>query len=300
MTAPHELVDEPFFASLKGDWLPARHQAEGIVSGLHRSRQRGTGNVFVEHREYRPGDDIRKLDWRAYARTDRDVIRHHEQEGQLRAHLVLDCSNSMAFGVGGEQKSQYAAMLLATFAYALIARGDAVGCSLFDDKLRHSVPVSSRPSQLMEVFRALEAGTQAKGTTGLLEGLFQTAASLPARGVIVIASDLLDFTDQLLPTLTRLRSRGSDVVVLQTLTQAELELPFREPSRFLGLEGEAALMADPERARLQYREEINRFIQQSHTACSQAGALHELCRTDRRPEVSLSRLLRGQRSGRVR
>jgi len=282
--------------------LTARRAVEGLLSGAHRSPHRGASVVFVEHRDYRAGDDLRLLDWRAFARTDRDVVKRFEQETHLRATLVLDRSGSMAFGGEDEgaarAKDAHAATLLAALAYVLIGQGDAAGVALVDDAVEQAVPPRTRPAHLDTVLRALATPAQKGRPTDLHRALEGVAERAGRRGVIAIASDLLDLTDGALGPVAHLVSRGHDVVVLHVLHPDELELPFEGPARFVGLEGEAPIEADAEAVRRAYRAEIDRFVESCRRQCTAAGARYALARTDDRVEHVLAALLsRGSRRG---
>lgn len=286
-----ELVDTDFFESLQQHWLDARRQAEALVVGIHKSRSHGASTRYAEHRAYQPGDDLRKLDWRAYARTDRDMVRHFEHESQLRAHLLMDCSGSMDFGDGSEHKAHFAASLLATFAYALIQRGDAVGCSLFSRSISDGLPARAQPSQLKAILGLLAQGREASGETQLAPTLSTLLARLPRRSLVIVASDLLDFSAGALDGLHQLHGRGSDIIVLQVVSRDELSLAGHQPAEFEGLENESSVRADPERMRSAYHGALERFLGDCAAACRRAGALYQLCPTDVPPAHSLASVL---------
>ncbi len=279
--------------------LQARRAVDGLLSGIHRSPHRGASVVFVEHREYRPGDDTRLLDWRAFARTDRDVVKRFEQETHLRATLVLDASGSMAYrGTDGVRKDEYAAALLAALAYVLIGQGDAAGVARIDETLEEAVPPRTRPAHLPTIMRALATPAERGRGTDLASALTQVAERAGRRGVVAIASDLLDLSDGALGPIAHLVTRGHDIVVLHVLSPDEIDLPFEGPARFVGLEGEPALDVDPEAVRRTYRDEVQRFIDESRQRCTAAGARYALARTDDPPEHVLAALLsRGHRRG---
>lgn len=279
--------------------LQARRAVDGLLSGVHRSPHRGASVVFIEHREYRPGDDTRLLDWRAFARTDRDVIKRYEQETHLRATLVLDGSGSMAYrGSDGVQKGEHAATLLAALAYVLIGQGDAAGVALVDDVVEQAVPARTRPAHLDTVIHALATPARRGQPTDLSAALAGVAEQAGRRGVIAIASDLLDLSDGALGPIAHLVSRGHDVIVLHVLHPDELTLPVNGPARFVGLEGETPLEADAEAVRRAYLREIDQFVETCRRRCTAAGARYALARTDGRVEHVLAALLgRGSRKG---
>jgi uncharacterized protein (DUF58 family) len=277
----------------------ARRTVDGLLAGVHRSPHRGASVVFVEHREYRPGDDPRLLDWRAFARTDRDVVKRFEQETQLRATLVLDRSGSMAYrGSDGADKGTHAATLLAALAYVLIRQGDATGAALITDSLGEIVPPRTRPAHLDALLEALAKPPTADAPTNLAAALTEVAERVGRRGVVAIASDLLDLRDDALAPIAHLVARGHDVIVFHVLHPDEIDFPFHGPSRFVGLEGEAPIDADADAVRRAYRREVAAFIESSRRRAIAAGARYALARTDGRPEHQLGAILStGRRRG---
>lgn len=278
--------------------LQARRAVDGGLSGIHRSPHRGASVVFVEHREYRPGDDLRLLDWRAYARSDRHQIRRFEQETQLTATLVLDRSGSMAFADGGRpEKTEVAAALLAAVALVLLRQGDAPGLLTFDRTTRDRIPARTQPAQLEHIMTSLVAPPEAGAGTDLAGALRAAADGQRRRGLVLIASDLLDFADDALYPLSHLVSRGHDVRVLQVLDPTELDLSEQAPARFVGLEGEAPVEADPGQLRSAYRAEVAAFLERCRRRTIAAGARYELVRTDEPLSRVLARALASPKPG---
>jgi uncharacterized protein (DUF58 family) len=279
--------------------LRARKVVEGLLAGSHRSPHRGASVVFVEHREYRPGDDPRLLDWRAFARTDRHSIKHFEQETQLRATLVLDRSGSMQYAdpPGSPTKGEHAATLLAGLAYLLVQQGDAAGLAMVDSTLQNILPARSRAAHLDVLLGALTEPPPAGAGTDLRSALNDVAEVVGRRGVVAVASDLLDMQEDALRPLASMVTRGNDVIVLHVLHPHEIEFPFRGPSRFTGLEGELPVDADPDAIRTAYRREMDAFMERCRGQCLAAGARYALARTDHPPEHILASLLSTGRRG---
>jgi len=294
-----EVLDPEVARRVRNLTLSARRTVEGLMSGIHRSPHRGASVVFVEHRDYRPGDDIRLLDWRAFARTDRDVVKRFEQETHLRATLVLDRSGSMAYrGQEGPRKDEHAATLLAALAYVLIGQGDAAGVLTVDEAVGNAVPPRARPAHLDAVLRALSAPAAHGRPTDLGSALRDVAERAGRRGVVTIASDLLDLREGALDPIAHLVTRGHDVIVLHVLTPEEIELPFDGPARYVGLEGEADMDVDTDAVRTGYRREMARFLDDARRRCTAAGARYALARTDESPEHTLAAILSsGRRRG---
>lgn len=249
--------------------LDTSHVVEGVMSGLHRSPHRGASVVFVEHRDYRPGDDLRLLDWRAFARNDRHVTKRFEQETELSLSLWLD----------GAEKARCAATLLATFATLAHAQGDAVGCVRFDDRVRSELPPRTTASHLQSVLDALGEPPSVGARTSLAS-LATMAERLTRRGVVIVASDLLDLEPDALGPLEHLARRGHDVRVFQILHREELELPTDGPALFEGLEGEPSVEADPAELREAYRAELDAHVASCRRALLEVGARHRLVITD--------------------
>lgn len=301
----------------------ARAAADALLAGHHRSVRHGASAVFVEHREYRPGDDPRRLDWRAFARTDRPTIRHFEHEAQLRATLVFDRSGSMYFADAAEDypqpdggstpsKAAHAATLLAATAYLLMRQGDAFGLTYIDRNADRTHPPRARPDHLEALLTSLAQNelpperTAATRTTDLAAALTQVAESTNKHGVVVLASDLLDLAsveatgNKRLPwsePIALMSRRGQSVLVLHVLTRTELDLSGSEPARYEGLEDEANTTADPVEIRARYRERVARFCADAERAVVEAGGRYVLARTDEAPTLALARLLRPSTRG---
>ncbi len=275
----------------------ARKAVEGLLSGVHKSPHRGASVVFVEHREYKPGDDLRLLDWRAYARSDRHQIKRFEQETQLRATLVFDRSGSMAYS-GGERatKAEHAATLLGALAFLLIRQGDAPGLAVVDTRVYARLPPRTKPAHLDEVLRELANPPVAGTPTDLHLALTEVAERAGRRGLVAIASDLLDLDERALEPLSYLVGHGHDVVVFHVLDPDEIELPFDDPARFVGLEGEPDVDADPDALRDAYRREVDAFLTSCRARCTAAGARYVLARTDEPVERTLAAVLTSARN----
>ena len=288
-------VLEPELAvRLAGLTLRAKRTVDGLLAGMHRSPHRGASAIFKEHRAYRPGDEPRLIDWRAYARSDRYSIKHFEHETQLRGTLAVDISKSMRWGSGEVSKLDYAATLLAALAYVLTRQADAVSLITFDEGIRARVPARSGPAHLDYLLRHLAEPDPPRTATNLhasLDGLIEHAGRM---GLVVIASDLLDLSDQALEPIARIQARGHQTVLLHVMDPAELELPYEQPMRFDGTEAEPFVEVDPKGIRRAYREAIDEFREISQRRVVAAGATYMLARTDLPPEHVLLELLRGR------
>ena len=277
---------------LAGLTLRAKRTVDGLLAGMHRSPHRGASAIFKEHRAYRPGDDPRLIDWRAYARSDRYTIKHFEHETQLRATLALDVSPSMRWGSTDISKLDYAATLLAALSYVLTRQGDAVSLICFDEEVRERVPPRSGPAHLDYLLRSLAAPPAPRNGTALHASLDSLIEHAGRMGVVVVASDLLDLDGDALAPVARIQARGHQTIVLHVLDPAELELPYEQPMHFEGLEGEMPVEVDPAGVRRRYREAIDAFVESCQRRVVAAGARYLLARTDVAPEHLLLQLLR--------
>lgn len=286
------VLDPELAVRLAGLTLRARRTVDGLLAGMHRSPHRGASAIFKEHRAYRPGDDPRLIDWRAYARSDRYAIKHFEHETQLRGTLTLDISRSMRWGSAELSKLDHAATLLAALAYVLTRQGDAVSLITFDDAIRDRLPARSGPAHLDYLMRTLAEPAKSIGSTALHASLDKLIEHAGRMGVVVIASDLLDLRDDALDPIARIQARGHQAIVLHVMDPAELELPYEQPMHFEGLEGEAPVEVDPKGIRRRYKEAIDDFLASCQHRVVAAGGRYLLARTDTPPEHTLLQLLR--------
>ena len=185
----YDFLDPEALARLGAMPLEARHAMTGSVAGRHRSPHRGSSVEFAEYRKYVQGDDTRRLDWKAYARSDRYYIKEFEADTNLRAYFVLDASASMAFSAANDSRIQFARKLAATLSYLIINQGDAAGLSVCQEKIHLEIPPTRRAAQLNNIFDVL-AKTEPTGETGLVEALHTIAEKTNQRALIIIMSDL--------------------------------------------------------------------------------------------------------------
>jgi uncharacterized protein (DUF58 family) len=273
--------------------------ALSLRSGKHKSPHRGASVVFVEHREYRPGDDPRLIDWRAYARSDRHTIKRFEQEAQLGCTLLLDVSRSMDFaGIGGARtKLEHAAGMLAGIALVLRKQSDAIGLVRFARTIETTLPMRSSISHVDRVLSGLGLGPTTDSGTDLRGALRAAAERSKRRGLVVVATDGLDLERDALGPLSDLAARGHEVWLLHVLTSDELELRESGAARYVGLEGEDAIEADPDVVRAAYAHEVGAFVRRLRDAATERGARCRLTRTDEPIVEPLAELmLRGRRT----
>lgn len=295
------LLDQALVQRISGLRVRARRAVDGLRSGIHKSPHRGASMIFAEHRDYRPGDDLRMLDWRAYARNDRYTIKRFEQETHLRASLVLDVSSSMDYDGGrpDTRKSDYAATLLAALGFLLLGQGDAVGAFAFDRDLRKVLPARNRPDHLDALLGVLglPARAAAEGGAAELSGALRAIGErVGRRGLLVLASDLLDTHDNALAPLSHFAALGHEVLVFHVLHPDELEFPWKHSVRFEDAESSDVLETDADAVRKGYMAELARFLDTCRERCTAAGARYTLARTDLPVESALAQVLLGARS----
>lgn len=246
--------------------LVARTVVEGFLSGLHQSPYIGFSVDFVEYRPYVPGDDIRYVDWKVLARTDRYYIKKFEGDTNTRIHLVVDVSGSMGYRSGPVTKLEYALYLAAALAYLAHRQQDAVGLVAFDRDIRRYLPARLRPGHLHLVLTTLEH-LRPSGPSAIADMLVRIAELIHKRGFIVVISDLYEDASRLTDALRRLRCRGHDLIVFHVLDARELSFDFSQPGDFVDMETGAELQVSPEDLRAVYERTVHEHIASLRHAC---------------------------------
>ena len=240
--------------------LHARLPMIGSVSGKHRSPIRGSSLEFAEYRKYVPGDDTRRLDWRAYARNDRYYIKEFEADTNLRLCLIVDTSGSMGFAQNGMNKLDYARRIGGTLAYIAALQGDAVGLYCAGTEFHREIPPKRSATHLSTVLD--ELGTvEPSGETGLAESLHEIAERIPQRAMVVIISDLFIDPEVVRNCFEHLRFRKHDVAVFHLIEQNELDFEFDRPIRFVDMEGGEPVLADPTIIGVQYQRALEAYLE---------------------------------------
>ena len=294
-------LDPALLARLGPLQVRARKVMEGVLTGLHKSPHHGQSVEFSEHKEYAPGDEIRHLDWRAFAKLDKYYVKRFEMETNLRALLVVDASGSMAYGRGAMTKLSYAAVCAGALAYLLARQGDQVGLCISGDPapgsterlpagVREFVPFASSPAHVQEVLRKLD-GSEGRGPTLLPATLDFAAEKAGRRALVVVLSDLFDATEKSIPALKMLRSRRHDVLLLQIHDREELDFPFDDPTRFLSMEDDRQIEAQPRQIRASYLAEMRSFLDTSRRELARADVEVQQIATDQAPDRVLLELL---------
>lgn len=269
--------------------LTARRVVEGFLAGMHRSPYFGQSVEFRQHRQYAPGDEIRHVDWKVYARQDKLHIKQYEAETNLRLHLLVDRSGSMAYGDGESNKFDYSASLAACLGYLALRQQDATGLFTFDTKVRDILPAKSNRQQLTRMLQLLE-GVGAEGRTDLPKVAKEVTQAIARRGLIVIVTDLLGIDDWV-EGLRVMRSRGHDVVLFHVLHDDELDFNFSGATRFEGLEQADFLNCNPRALREGYLEALNAFLDDTRKACGRLSIDYMLVRTSDPLDAVLAKFL---------
>jgi uncharacterized protein (DUF58 family) len=259
MHSPREFIDAKVISRLMALPLLSRQPMLGNVSGKHRSPVRGSSIEFAAYRKYVPGDDTRRLDWRAYARSDRYFIKEFEADTNLRMCLILDTSGSMGYRAGGLSKFEFAQRIAGTLAYLAARQGDAVGLFLSEPTSTREIPARRSASHLRAILDQIGGATPG-GSTGLAATLHAAAERVPQRALMIIISDLFLPPNELGSCFQHLRFRKHDVAVFHLLEKAEIQFNFDRPVRFVDLENGPDVLADPSVMGAQYRKAVAEYL----------------------------------------
>lgn len=295
--------------------LIARLVVEGFMAGLHKSPYHGFSVEFTEHRPYMPGDDLRHLDWKIFARTERYYIKQYEEETNLKSFILLDVSNSMAYnsrkktepgkkGFAGFKKSdnsesekakfpdklEYASYLAASLAYLMILQRDAVSLTTYDTKIRKHIPPRSTNSNLNIILKELSTVKPANETV-TAASLNEIAEKIKRRGLIIVISDLFDRQEEVLNALRHFRYNKNEVIVFQVLDPAEISFIDGNPVTLVDMETKEELFSQPVSIKKAYRESMNEFIKKYKNECRKHDIEYVLMSTDTTFDVSLLRYL---------
>lgn len=285
-------LDPAVLAKIGSLDLRARSAVQGFVSGMHHSPMRGMSVEFAEYRKYAQGDDLKNLDWKVYGRTDKHYVKQYEQETNLHLLLAVDCSESMAYRSAASplSKREYATTAAAAMAYLALQQADSVALVTFDARLRRATRASNNPSKWRLVIQELEMA-EFSGQTDFREAFDELAELLVHRHLVVVLSDCLGNSDEVLRGVRHLRHRGHETILLHTLDRAELTFPFQRPTDFQGLEAAGRLRADPQVVRERYLKGIQAFIAKLRKGCHAQEADYQVLDTSEPLNVALSAYL---------
>ncbi|HOX08416.1 MAG TPA: DUF58 domain-containing protein [Planctomycetota bacterium] len=280
--------------------MRARLVVEGYISGMHRSPYHGFSVEFAQHREYAPGDDLKHMDWKVFGRSDRYYIKEYEEETNLRCHIILDTSESMNYASPGHMtKLEYGCYIAATLAYMLLRQQDAVSLTLFDNAIKKMVPSSASPAQLRTVLYELcQIVPEKKTDMNLI--FHDLAERVKRRGLVVLISDLFDNAENILRGLQHFRHKRHEVLVFHVLDDAETRFPFKDMTKFLGLESWPELIVDPPSLRKAYVEEYEAFVAAMKKGCLNTRIDYAVMNTSQPLDVALTAYLATRASTRTK
>lgn len=252
---PNRYLDPKVIARFGLSPLVAKLIVEGFINGLHKSPFHGFSVEFADHREYVPGDDLKYLDWQLYARTDHYYIKRYEEETNLRCHILLDRSASMAFGTNGLTKWDYGCFLTTCLAYLMMKQQDAAGLALFGSKPGLILPARTRSSHLRQMMQIM-INNPPEGTTDMVTSLRSMVRNLKRRSLVVVISDLIDDPDETLSALKLIGAHRHDVIVFHLQDPVEIDLSFDGSTLLCDMETGEELEVDPATLREAYQEKV--------------------------------------------
>jgi len=278
-TSYQRYLDPEIVSKLKGMEIRARMVVEGFIAGMHKSPYHGFSVEFAEHRQYMPGDNIRDIDWKVYAKSDRFYIKQFEEETNLKAYLLLDCSASMAYRSDERiSKLDYARLLSGALSYMMLRQRDAVGLVTFDEKLRRYVPPRSKSGHLHVLLNEL-ANQEPSDKTNITSTLHEMADRIKRRGLVIIMSDLLDEAQKIISGLKHFRYNKHEIIVFHILDPRERDFAFPREAIFKDMETGEELTTLPYQIKKYYSEQVKAFSEEIAAACRQSNIDYHLIDT---------------------
>ena len=280
------LLDPQTIAQGEALGLMARYVVEGYMAGEHKSPFRGFSIEFTQHRPYVSGDDTRHLDWKVLGRTDRYYLKQYEQETNFVAHVLVDASDSMAYGSpsdkdgAGISKLEYARKLAACLAYLILRQRDSVALSIFDSAVQKHVPRTGNLASIHTIMNAL-AAFKAGAATNVATVLHEMAGQIRRKGIVILISDLFDDEQKILDGIQHLRFGGNEVIVLHVMDPWELEFPLDGVVEFEGLEATGKMKTRPREIRKSYMQELDAFLGRIREGCERQNCHYVLVNTAR-------------------
>jgi uncharacterized protein (DUF58 family) len=270
--------------------LVARQVVEGFLTGRHRSPYHGFSVEYLDHRAYTPGDELRSIDWKILARTNKYYVKLFQDETNLRAMILLDCSKSMGFQSGKMSKLEYGCYLAAALTHLMLRQNDAVGLVMFDEEIRQFLAARARPTQFRRILGMLET-SPAQGDTNLGAVLHEVAERIKRRGLVIIISDLIDDEAQIANGLQHFRHNRHEVIVFHVMDDAELTFPYDRLTRFKDMEGAGRVVANPKTLRNRYLTRIHAFLENVKQACFERDISYNLANTNQPYDAFLAAYL---------
>lgn len=265
-------IDPRLMEQLKGIELKSRFLVRGLHENRHRTRDFGASNEFIEHRDYQRGDEIRRIDWRVFARTKRLYVKRFEMEANMRVHFLLDTSDSMRVPTDDHRptKMELACIITGAVAMMAVSQQDSAGLMCIGDKLEETIPARQGTRHLALLFQHLGAPA-GKGGGNFGEVAWQAMQRIGRRGVTFVLTDALDELDPIFETLKGLTVREQDVTLIQVLDETEVEFPFDKMTEFRHPESGRRIMGDPLALRARYLERMEAHQTRLRDFCHQRG-----------------------------
>jgi uncharacterized protein (DUF58 family) len=264
-----QFLNPEVVSKLKSMEMKARLVVEGFITGLHKSPYHGFSVEFAEHRQYMPGDPIRSIDWKVFAKSDRYFVKEFEEETNLKSYILLDASKSMAYSSGKISKFTYAAHLAAALTFLMLKQRDAVGLVAFDERIRNYIPPKSASVHLHALLSTL-AGVEPSSSTDAGVALHEMAERIKRRGLIIVLSDLFDDPGRVLAGLKHFRHRKHEVLVFHILDPTERDFTFPVEAIFKDLETGEEISTLPWQIRSEYQRTMGAHIDRFRRECRTA------------------------------
>jgi uncharacterized protein (DUF58 family) len=259
--------------------LKARFVVEGFMVGLHKSPYHGFSVEFTEHRPYMQGDNLKDVDWKVYGKTERYFIKQYEEETNLKSYILLDTSKSMDYSSAGNiTKLNYSVILVAALSYLMIKQQDAVGLSLYSEKINKYFPPKSTRAYLQEILKNLST-VEASSKTNTAASLNSIAEKIKRRGLVIIISDFFDDVNSILTALKHFRYKNNEVIVFQVLDPIERSFSFGRDAIFKDLETGAEMTTQPYQIQKAYRDAMSHFINKIKSECLNSSIEYNLIET---------------------
>ena len=270
--------------------LRAKLVVEGFIIGMHKSPYHGFSVEFSEHRPYGYGDEIKFIDWKLWAKTDRFYIKQFEEETNLKCHIVLDKSASMAYASNKISKFDYSKTLTAALIYLMIKQQDAVGLTMFDENISSMIKPKSKISHLNSLLKAMHK-TKTGGETSISKLLHTLAESISKKGLIILISDLLDDEKEVIKGLRHFKHKGHEVIIFHIIDPKEKNLDFNQNINFLDIETDNSIITDTRQIKDQYNKAFNDFCSFYKNKCSLNKIDYIPITTDKSLDVSIMQYL---------
>jgi len=290
MAAAARALDPAVLDRLSDLALVARTVVEGFMAGHHRSPHLGSSVEFAQHREYVPGDELRRVDWRVFGRNDRLVVKQYVEETNLVCHLLVDASESMGYGSLDWTKLDYARWCAAAIAHLVLQVRDTAGLVVFDQAMRAKVPPGNGAQQLRNILTTLEAA-EPSGPTGVGNVIEWISPKIKQRGIVCLFSDFFDEPERIVSGLRRLRHAGHEPVLFQVLDPQETSFDLQGLLKLDGLEATGSLKIDPRAIREAYLEELGRHNKELARAAASLSLDWVPLPTDQGVDAALSTYL---------